>query len=173
MNPDRRWDDETRTRLQQIAKGYADFTKDHDRFAHRVYVILAALIVVQFIAGGVSFALLNKIQDSRREVVRRSCNDTNERHDRVLISIDIASITSLGFTPRPLPAPRLSDVPADQLPRLLLDYDRDLKALLRSDEAKRSPRYQRIVEGQGSTRKIIDALVPRDDCDARVRRFIG
>lgn len=81
MDGDQRTDDETRERLAAIQKGYERWTSKAGR-------AIVVMIVFNVLVAGVLGYLYWQIQDSRRDGVRISCREQNERHDSVIVTLD-------------------------------------------------------------------------------------
>ena len=120
-----------------------------------VAVALAtAAMVGAFAMGGL--ALLG-IQDERATSVRRSCEETNERHARGLREVDRLTLERL--TGRLIPR----STPAETV-----------RERLRVAVAELSePQVRELRAGRRVTVVLIQALVPRQDCDARVAAAVG
>lgn len=106
------------------------------------------------------------IQDSRRQAVIISCEQTNERYDKTLIQIRAQSIKILGFQPASIP-------PGTPLHEAAQIWQGRFNEVLKNPAAKKHPRYQRIAEGSQSTELIIGAIVPYiKDCEKRAKQLV-
>lgn len=111
-----RLDPDTREHLKEIAEGYNAFYRSVLRHMSRARRVIAVLVLVQFVVGGVSIYLLDQnsnrqeetsqaladtrkalkqtrqalqeVQAQRRENIIRSCEDTNRRHDTTIRRIN-------------------------------------------------------------------------------------
>lgn len=140
--PDRRWDEETRTRLTEIARGYRMFQRKTAWFL-RGFVVLffASALVFTVLVGRVSdladenAQVVKQIQDERANNIRSSCQDQNTRHDDTVAALDKLA-------------------------------DRDLK---QADTPAEKVRAQQTIDG---TKALVDALAPKGDCEQRVRELV-
>lgn len=134
--PDRRIDYEARKRLEQVQIGY-------ERFAHRVYLILAVLVAVQLGIGALSLYLLGQNRERSSQVARIVDQIQRERARNILAACE------------------------DQNKR-----NGDTKAeveRLASRAPARPDREERIA----ATNLLIDRLAPVRNCPALVARQVG
>lgn len=124
-------------------------------------VLLAPLVLVAVLAivgaGVMATLALYGIQGERADAITRTCNDQNHRHDRTTSTLDRLLLERVL---RQRVAPVTS--PADVTYRLLAELKR-----------APSPLRTRLVVSRASTQLLIDALAPRQNCAARVERFVG
>jgi len=118
-------------------------------------VLLAVLAVVG--AGVMAVLALYGIQDERADAIMRTCEDQNHRHDRTTATLDRLLLERV-LRRRVAPGAPAAEVTY----RLLAELKR-----------APSPLRMRLVVSRASTQLLIDALAPRQDCEARVQRFVG
>lgn len=188
MPDERRTDQTTRDRIDELRDElHAEVKASHDELddkfderadtnsdaARRAFrVVITAIVIFGFglSAAGLIFRHQNNqrvsdIQDSRRESAALSCMDTNARHDNALIEFDKLLLNAVGVKPKKY-SPKLPT--AVRLDR----YDRDLREALALPRVQKNPRLEQIKASAATTPFLINALVPRRDCVAYVRRLI-
>lgn len=118
-------------------------------------LLFTALCVLVMANAVVTPLLWTKIQRSRQESVRQSCQELNERHDSTLAAYDRILLARL----------LESSVDANVPPA---EVNRRLVAAM-----QRLPRNRRmqVEQARVSIAFVIQALAPRRDCEARVRQL--
>ena len=144
--PDRRIDFIARERIEEIAQGY-------ERFTHRVTWYLRAFVLLFFVAA-VVFTFQEIALNSRANETRR-LTEAN------------------GQLTREIQAERARSV-RDGCEAQNQRHDGTIKTLNRLiDKLPSGPQRERAIHNRDSTVVLIEALVPKRDCEAQVRATVG
>lgn len=184
MPEDRRVDRGTRDRIDEMhAENEAEFERiekkldqradDNADSIHRaitVFIVAALFFGIGISVVGLIFRhqndqRVNDIQNSRRESAGLACMETNTRHDNALIEFDKLLLRAINVKPATYSKSLPSAVRLDR-------YDRALQFAFTMPRVKRLPTFRQMKASAVTTPLLINALVPRRDCEAYVRRLI-
>ena len=118
-----------------------------------VLLVVACLLGVgNSVLGAVN---LLKVRESRQDTIRRSCQDTNVRHDSTLAEYDRGLLV------------RLTGEPVDSSVSAVTVRLR----LHRTIDALPKGRREQVRESRAFLRLLIDKLSPKRDCTKRAERL--
>ncbi len=120
-----------------------------------LWMFVITLLVVWSLLG---------IQDSRKDAVHIQCVEQNERNDGTVAVLDLQLAREAGATRGELAAVR------DGILTVSTVYQRRVNPL---PPGPKRDRLLRSLESREFVVFLIDALVPKRDCDRRVRELVG